>query len=210
MQAISRFIGTETGLFHSPQMAAPGPRRTGPAIRIRFRKIAGHIQHLIQMMAAWEMFFALEHIVPFRLTYEQLTADPEAALRSVARFCDVPLMGTVKIENEFEPRLRNDQRGTARPLHCRRPGAPGRRARARRPRAATPRTRGTHASRRVKHAAAREEGARRRTKTSEGRAILTAASRCAWGRGCRLLLCRDSRGQRVVPRLLSGQAKNRI
>lgn len=92
-QAVSLIKARQTGLWH---IAPDGTEleRTAPPVAPRFDadEIARTAQALAAADRGWEAWFAAEGIAPLRLRYEDLAADPLAAL---ARVCaalgrDVP------------------------------------------------------------------------------------------------------------------------
>jgi trehalose 2-sulfotransferase len=80
-QAVSRLKAEQTGLWH---VAADGSERERSAPPQPAVYDADRLQDFIDEVehdeAAWEDWFSTQGIVPHRLTYNQLTADPRAAL----------------------------------------------------------------------------------------------------------------------------------
>jgi trehalose 2-sulfotransferase len=81
-QAISRYVGTQSGHLHSPDGKA-GALRDGVAFS--YTGIRDHLDRLVRMQSDWERFFASEGITPHRLTYEALSADPAGTVRQIAQ-----------------------------------------------------------------------------------------------------------------------------
>jgi len=101
LQAISRYVGDATGIFHSPHLAEG---KSLPAdVAFDFDKITEHLRYLINMMSAWEMFFAAEGVTPIRLTYEQIVEELPLALGAVAKATGRELPQPLMLSNEFKP-----------------------------------------------------------------------------------------------------------
>lgn len=105
-QAISRYIATETGYFHSVNKNKEETRDA--EVPLDFGLLWRHVEHLLEMQAAWERFFVTEGIAPLRLTYEAIEANPEAVLRRVAAFVETPLREPVMVETEYK-KVRNER-----------------------------------------------------------------------------------------------------
>lgn len=95
-QAISRYRGIQTGLWHSTQTAAP----TGSLeVPYDFAAIKGQIDRLVQMMAAYERLFAGLNLQPIRITYEQVTQDSQAVMARIAAAMAITLPAGASLEN---------------------------------------------------------------------------------------------------------------
>lgn len=98
-QAISRYRGIQTGVWHAAakgQAADPGtdpgtdrgPDR-GADVPFDHAAIAGQIDRIAGMMACYERLFARLGLQPLRITYEQIAADPGAVLGRIAALAGV-------------------------------------------------------------------------------------------------------------------------
>lgn len=101
LQAISRYVGEATGIFHSTHLR--DGQQMPEDVPFSFAKIESHVRQLIDMMGAWERFFAFEGIAPVRLTYETLVADTEASLKTISAATGQPLSLPANLSNEFQP-----------------------------------------------------------------------------------------------------------
>jgi LPS sulfotransferase NodH len=84
MQAISFVRAQQTGAWtakNQPEGAA----------RFDFEAIYTVIRSLTKMMAQWETFFALRHIAPLRITYEEIDRDIDAVVTRIADHLGVKL-----------------------------------------------------------------------------------------------------------------------
>lgn len=106
MQAISRYIGTQTGYFHSVNTDREGTRKD--EVPFDFDELWRHVDHLIDMQAAWEHFFASEGIAPLRITYEEIDADPTDVLKRISAFIDFPLPDPIVIDTAYK-KVRNER-----------------------------------------------------------------------------------------------------
>jgi trehalose 2-sulfotransferase len=83
-QAVSRLKAEQTGLWH---VAADGSdrERSGPPRSAVYdaERLSTFIAEVARDEAAWERWFSAQRIAPFRLTYDQLAADPRAVLARV-------------------------------------------------------------------------------------------------------------------------------
>jgi LPS sulfotransferase NodH len=83
-QAISRLRAERSGLWH---LAADGSVLEGTTsprpVAYDGARIAELVAELHSDEAAWRAFFAERGIVPLRLVYEEVTADPQAAVASI-------------------------------------------------------------------------------------------------------------------------------
>ncbi len=83
-QAVSLIKAEQTGLWH---IAPDGTEieRVAPAQEPRydFKRIQRELAELEAYDAAWNVWFAAQGIVPLRIGYERLSADPAAALASI-------------------------------------------------------------------------------------------------------------------------------
>lgn len=105
-QAISRYIATETGYFHSVNKHLENTKSV--EVEFDFDKLWRHAEHLIEMQSAWERFFATEGISPLRLTYEELEADPADVLRRISDFVGVALPDPVVVDTDYK-KVRNER-----------------------------------------------------------------------------------------------------
>lgn len=76
-QAISLVRALQTHQFRSTEQARSEPQYDG-------RAIARHLARIADNHARWRRYFARNGIQPLWLTYEQLTANPDATVRAVA------------------------------------------------------------------------------------------------------------------------------
>ncbi|HEY1707263.1 MAG TPA: Stf0 family sulfotransferase [Rhizomicrobium sp.] len=106
MQAISRYIGTATGYFHSTNKDKA--HTLDQEVAMDFDAITQHLTHLVNMQSAWETFFSTEGISPLRLRYEELEADPVLTIRRIADFIGRPVTGDVITQTEHE-KVRNER-----------------------------------------------------------------------------------------------------
>jgi LPS sulfotransferase NodH len=83
-QAISFVRTVQTDQFRSSEPERGAPRYDGAAI-------AGHLARLADNEARWRRYFARNGLEPLWLTYEELTADPAAAVAAVARHLGEPV-----------------------------------------------------------------------------------------------------------------------
>lgn len=107
MQAISRYVSTETGFFHTG-VNADKAHTLEQEIPMDFDKISFHLRHLIQMQAAWEMFFSHEGIAPLRVVYEEVDSNPASVLQRISDYVKKPLPETLTLKTEFEV-VRNER-----------------------------------------------------------------------------------------------------
>jgi LPS sulfotransferase NodH len=88
-QAVSRYISSVTGYFHSIQPGEAVAR--AQEVPLDHDLITRNVKHLVEMKGAWDQFFAAQLIRPLRVTYEQLDEDPLAVLRAIFAYVDLPL-----------------------------------------------------------------------------------------------------------------------
>ena len=105
-QAISRYIATETGYFHSVNKHLEDTKSV--EVEFDFDKLWRHAEHLIEMQSAWERFFATEGISPLRLTYEEVEADPADVLRRISDFVGVALPDPIVVDTDYK-KVRNER-----------------------------------------------------------------------------------------------------
>ncbi|MEM7269667.1 MAG: Stf0 family sulfotransferase, partial [Pseudomonadota bacterium] len=126
-QAVSKVRADQTGLWHvapdGSELERLAPHRD-PVYDAAALKAAYY--EAVECDAAWARWFTAEGLSPLRLTYEDLAADPAAALRAVldglgldAAHADGVLPGTAKLADEISAdwarRLRADiEKGRAR------------------------------------------------------------------------------------------------
>lgn len=83
-QAISRVKAEQTGLWH---IASDGTEleRVGPPgePRYDFQRIRNEVRELEAFDTAWNVWFAQQDIIPLRIGYERLAADPAATLIAI-------------------------------------------------------------------------------------------------------------------------------
>jgi LPS sulfotransferase NodH len=103
-QAISRYIATETGYFHSVNKDRENTR--DQEIEFNYDKLWSHVEHLVAMQSAWEAFFATEGLMPLRISYEEVDSDPESVVRRIGTYCDLKLPETLVIDTNYK-RVRN-------------------------------------------------------------------------------------------------------
>ncbi|MEM1431334.1 MAG: Stf0 family sulfotransferase [Pseudomonadota bacterium] len=83
-QAISRCIAEQSGLWHRNADGTELERSASPAEPVYDADaIARHIGELTSLDREWEEWFAAQRIEPLRLTYETLSARPQACLARV-------------------------------------------------------------------------------------------------------------------------------
>lgn len=105
-QAVSRFIGTETGYFHSTNESKK--KTLADEVSFSADGITSHLEHLLRMQYQWEYFFAESGISPLRIFYEDLDQNPGHVLEKTAAFVSVQLPAEIYLDNEYE-RVRNDR-----------------------------------------------------------------------------------------------------
>lgn len=105
-QGVSRYIATETGYFHSVNKHLENTKSA--EVPLDFDKLWRHVEHLIEMQAAWERFFATEGIQPLRLTYEMVESDPAAVLKQISDFVGVELPDPVIVDTDYK-KVRNER-----------------------------------------------------------------------------------------------------
>ncbi len=108
-QAISRYRGFQTGLWHSTQAAAPTGNMEVP---YDFAAIKGQIDRLVQMMAAYERLFAALSLQPIRISYEQVTQNSQAVMARIAEAMQITLPEGASLENSGHTKVatrNNDQ-----------------------------------------------------------------------------------------------------
>lgn len=83
-QAVSRLRAEQSGLWHRHADGAVR-EQVGPANEPRydFDAIAAYLAEAEADEAAWEEWFSANRIVPLRITYEALTADPVSSIRLI-------------------------------------------------------------------------------------------------------------------------------
>jgi len=101
LQAISRYVGEATGIFHSPQLQ--DGKQLPADVPFDFAKIESHVRLLVDMMSAWERFFAFEGVTPLRFTYENIVLDTEGCLKAIAAATGKTLSLPANLSNEFQP-----------------------------------------------------------------------------------------------------------
>jgi LPS sulfotransferase NodH len=98
-QAISLIKAEQTGLWH---IAPDGTEieRVAPAQEPQydFKRIQRELAELEAYDAAWNVWFAEQGIVPLRIGYERLSADPAAALASICEALGVPLPNAADVK----------------------------------------------------------------------------------------------------------------
>lgn len=100
-QAVSLLRAERSGLWH---LSADGSVLEGAdkpeAVAYDAERLAAIVAELESDDVAWEQFFAERNIAPLRLTYETMTANPQAALASIlsALGRDPAIAGTVPIK----------------------------------------------------------------------------------------------------------------
>lgn len=99
-QAVSRYISTETGYFHS--VNADKAHTLDDDIALDFDQLKGHLERLITMQGCWEHFFADEGISPLRISYEAIEEDAENVVRRVASFAGINLPPSLELETEYK------------------------------------------------------------------------------------------------------------
>jgi LPS sulfotransferase NodH len=99
-QATSRYVAAKTGYFHSVNKEREWTRSM--EVPFDFDALWHHVDHIVEMQGAWARFFATEGVTPLRLTYEALEADPEAVLRAVSTFIEIPLPAPVALVSIYE------------------------------------------------------------------------------------------------------------
>ena len=83
-QAISRVRAEQTGLWHRAADGSELERLSPPAEPVYDRaRIAAALAEAERLTAGWEDWFTRNGIVPLRVTYEDLAADPQATLARV-------------------------------------------------------------------------------------------------------------------------------
>jgi len=100
LQAISRYVGESTGIFHATHLR--DGKQMPDDVPFDFAKIESQVRQLIDMMSAWERFFAAEGIAPLRLTYEKIIPDTEATLKAIAAMTGQSLTLPATLSNEFQ------------------------------------------------------------------------------------------------------------
>lgn len=105
-QAVSRYVASETGYYHSVNTQFEATR--ADEVPFDFEKLNRHVEHLIDMQGAWERFFVNEGVRPLRLTYEELEADPADATRRIASFVGARLAEPPALESAYA-RVRNER-----------------------------------------------------------------------------------------------------
>ncbi|MEZ5825802.1 MAG: Stf0 family sulfotransferase [Geminicoccaceae bacterium] len=80
-QAVSRVVAEQSGLWHRAadgteleRLAAPGE------LHFDRQTIARHMAEFASMDSAWEDWFALEGVKPWRISYDELAKDPQGTL----------------------------------------------------------------------------------------------------------------------------------
>jgi len=98
-QAISRYISTETGYFHSTQTDLV--HTTEEDVALDFEKLGEHLDRIIDMQGDWERFFAHEGLSPLRISYEEIDADAGSVVRKIADHADISLPVELALETEY-------------------------------------------------------------------------------------------------------------
>jgi LPS sulfotransferase NodH len=83
MQAISLARAQMTGAWSADTAPVTKPD-------FDFTHIYKNVQHLAEMMARWECFFAFHAITPLRLTYEEIDVDIGAVIARLAAHLNIP------------------------------------------------------------------------------------------------------------------------
>lgn len=102
-QAVSRYIGTVTGSWSSAQKAEKSEVPYDPDL------IEKQVDFLIDMEGGWKRFFAMRHIRPLPLSYEQLTKSLPRKIEQICKF-----MGTEPAKKITDDDLSLKKQGTDR------------------------------------------------------------------------------------------------
>ncbi|MEM7673176.1 MAG: Stf0 family sulfotransferase [Verrucomicrobiota bacterium] len=97
-QAISGHIAAESGYYHSFYDNEDAVLN----VAYDFDKIDKHLNHLLEMMRAWESFFAYEGITPLRITYEAIQEKPAEVMRQLFRFCEMDDQSEIMTKTSVE------------------------------------------------------------------------------------------------------------
>ncbi len=88
-QAISLQRAKSSGLWHNRRKGGRFRPKTAREPVYDRARIDEHVALIRQMEADWRAFFAARGIVPLKLTYEELAADPLAMVERCLDFCNV-------------------------------------------------------------------------------------------------------------------------
>jgi LPS sulfotransferase NodH len=106
-QAVSRVKAEQTGLWHRAPDGSEIERLAPPAEpAFDFDHIHRMVTALETWDAAWEAWFRRQRIAPLRLVYEEVAADPVAAVRMIAGRLGValetfPEVGTARLSDDL-------------------------------------------------------------------------------------------------------------
>ena len=100
MQAISRYISSTTGYFHSTNVEKEETLKE--EVPFDFDAIWKHVVHLAEMQKAWELFFAAEGISPLRITYEDIDEDACAVVRRIIAYAGLEEPKKLELETDFK------------------------------------------------------------------------------------------------------------
>ncbi|MBJ3774391.1 Stf0 family sulfotransferase [Acuticoccus mangrovi] len=96
-QAISRYVATVTGYFHTTN---EGGVQEG-VVPFDYEGIRKHLDYLVTMQGDWERFFASEGLLPVRITYEEVATNPTEAFAKIAQAIGAPVPENVVTKTEF-------------------------------------------------------------------------------------------------------------
>lgn len=91
-QAISFTRAAQTDVYFAGDLQEEVPGFDAALIR-------DYLEQILRWNASWQLYFARSGIVPLRLSYEQMTADPQRTIDRISAALAVP--GPVKIEPEL-------------------------------------------------------------------------------------------------------------
>jgi LPS sulfotransferase NodH len=89
-QAVSSALARKRSIWHA-FAGRDAPPRADDTLEIDVPLVTGIIGRIREQRRSWEEFFGTRRLTPLRITYEEMTADPAATLRTLALFVGVDL-----------------------------------------------------------------------------------------------------------------------
>ncbi len=101
-QAISRYIATESGYFHTSE-SSQEDREKIFEVRYDFEKINKHLDRILEIENDWKKFFMLSRISPYKLSYEELKKNPKDSITRLFEYFGVNNKGQIETETSVRP-----------------------------------------------------------------------------------------------------------
>jgi LPS sulfotransferase NodH len=107
-QAVSRYKGMETKIWHFRGEETRESRKELLEVPYDFDAIQKQVHYIVEMMCDYEMYFARLGILPYRLTYEQVTSQMPEIVAEIARRLDVTLDREITLEEAGMEKLADE------------------------------------------------------------------------------------------------------